>query len=579
MNRLKAQSFPWFVALVAGLALLTGLPSCGVIEVAQQDAGGPCVENGGCRAGLKCYQQRICVAADVPATPVVVRLTPPADSGLLVEQFDLVLDGESQAQPVKLVLTDPAVVRGTVTQQGNPLAESIPGTLIATAPAAVDGRDLSYTATSFAVKKRFSGADQPLGYELRVQPGFTYSLAFWPESKDFPPFYPDSITVNGTLTNWAIELPGQAQLLHVSGQIVLADHALAGLRITLEDTQGRVRSTQAVTDDKGAFTLLVDPATTGGVLHLEPATANTPLPRGRLPIPANLAKAALKNATIDLGTMDLGKSAPPLPVQVDVRGVNGGQLAGALVTVAHVLAGPKPGAAGLEVSVTGHADGNGQFATEMPPGPLTVTVVPQPKSASAVQQWTGDFQGQPIVVKCPGRVVLKGEVRDFTEKLIDDAEVTLRRIGASGTSDASVAANDQPIAATTDGKGSFKALLDPGSYVVWVEPSKKSGLPRVLAARVDVSADAGPAPAPLQLRLPPPMVFAGSVLSAAGKTIPGALVDVLTVKPVEPLTGGKPGDGKGGFAPGAALDSHLLATTVSGAQGAFEVLLAWGQVK
>jgi hypothetical protein len=574
LNRLIPKPFLWLLTLSAWL----GLASCGVIEVAKQDAGGPCVENGGCRAGLQCYQQRICVAADVPPTPVVVRLTPPADSGLLVEQFDLVLDGKSQAQPFKLVLTEPAVVRGTVTQQGNPLAESIPGTLIATAPAAIDGRDLSYNATSFAVQKLFPGSDQPHGYELRVQPGFTYALAFWPESKDFPPFYPQPVTVNGTLADWKIELPGQAQLLHVAGQMLLSGQPLPGLRVALEDTQGRVRSTLAVTDAKGAFTLLVDPAAPAGVLHIEPATSKDPLPRGRLPVPANLAKEALKNAAIDLGAIDLGDSGQPVPVQVQVQGVNGGKIAGALVTVSHALAGPKPGkSAGLEISVTGHADNDGVFSTLMPPGALAVTVVPPPKSASAVQHWTGDFQGGQVTVHCQGRIVLQGEVRDFTEKLIDDADVTLRRVGSTSKSDASVAADDQLIAATTDGKGAFKALVDPGSYVVWVEPSKKSGLPRVLAAWVDVSAEQ--MPTPLQLRLPPPMVFAGSVLSAGGKTIAGVLVDVLTVKPVEPLSGAKPPPDQGTIAPGALLDSHLLATTVSGVHGAFEVLLAWGQVK
>lgn len=570
---------------LAALLLLSG--ACGVIDVNEPaSAGGACAQDSDCIAGLKCYQQRICVAKDVPPTPVVLRLTPPADSGLLVEQFDFVLDGASQATPVKLVLTNPAIVRGTLTQHGNPLAESIPGTLIATVPAAVDGRDLSYTATSFAVQKRFPGTDQAHGYELRVQPGQTYSLVFWPESKDIPPFYPEPITVNGNIADWKLELPGLAQLLHVSGQIVLAGQPLAGLRVALEDKQGRVRSTLAVTDASGSFELLVDPAAPSGVLHLEPAVAKDALPRGRLSVLPDLYKASLKNAPIALGTLDLGDSAVAVPVQVRVQGVNGAKVPGALVTVSRVLQGVKKAGAkkddntatGLEISVTGHADGDGVFSTLMAPGPLAVTVVPPPKSASAVLHWAGVFPGGELVVHCPGRLPVQGKVHDFAAREIDDAHVTLRRVGASGLSDASVVSDDQAIAAVIDGHGGFSTLVDPGSYDVWVEPSKTSGLPRVLAARIDVAADS--VPAPLTLVLPPPMVLAGSVRSAYGKPVAGVLIDVLTVKPAQPLAGGKPGDGKGiPAAPGAMLDSHLLATTVSGIHGTFEVLLAPGQVK
>ncbi len=564
------------------LALLLFSGACGVIDVnPPASAGGACAQDSDCNAGLKCYQQRICVAKDVPPTPVVLRLTPPADSGLLVEQFDFVLDGASQATPVKLVLTDPAIVRGTLTQQGNPLAESIPGTLIATAPAAVDGRDLSYTATSFAVQKVFPGADQAHGYELRVQPGYTYALAFWPESKDIPPFYPQPIKVNGNITAWQLELPGLAQLLHVSGQIVLAGQPLAGLRVALEDKQGRVRSTLAVTDASGSFALLVDPTAPSGVLHLEPAVAKDALPRGRLPVLPDLYKAALKNAPIELGILDLGDSAVAVPVQVRVQGVNGAKVPGALVTVSRVLQGLKKsgdkGATGLEISVTGYADGNGVFSTTMAPGPLAVTVVPPPKSASAVQHWAGVFPGGDLVMQCPARLQVQGKVHDFAAREIEDAQVSLRRVGTSGPSDASVVSDDQAIAALVDGHGGFTTLVDPGSYDVWVEPAKTSGLPRVLAARIDVAADS--VPAPLTLVLPPPMVLAGSVLSVHGKSVAGVLIDVLTVKPAQPLAGGKPGEGKATPALGAMLDSHLLATTVSGIHGTFEVLLAPGQVK
>lgn len=574
MPRLTATSLSLCLTLLVG--------GCGMIDVRPvATAGGACDVDGDCVAGLKCFQKRICVAAHPPETPVVLRLTPPLDSGLLIEQFQVTLDAASQAVPVKLVMTEPAVVSGTVTQHGNLLAESIPGTLFATSPSAVDGHPLTFTATSYLVQKVFPGSSDAHGFELRVQPGYLYALAFWPESQEIPPHY-TTITAGVHIEDWQIELPGATELLHVNGVFVMAGEPLAGLRVALQDEQGRVCSTQAVTDSYGAFALLVDPSAPAipgsaraATLHFEPVAAKDPLPRGHMLAIADLDKAALKNAPIALGKLDLGNPGPAAPMQVRVRSVSGAKVAGARVTVAREL--PQSATdttAKLRVVVTGYADADGVFATSMPPGAVTVTVVPPQKSTSAMRVWQGKFQGGEVVVACPSRRLVHGTIQDIADHHITDSQVSLRRVDVD---DKGSAADDQPIAAIMDGKGGFSALVDPGTYAVWVEPSKKSGLPRVLATRVEVPAEGSSEP--LKLVLPAPMVLSGSVLSANGKAVSSVLVDVLTVKAAAPLSGKPdklppPSTGSSGV----LADSHLLATTVSGSAGTFEVLLAPGQV-
>ncbi len=577
-EQLSCRSKPgrWFASWCAAVFCL-GLTACEGASIDPDHDAGTCHVDGDCVAGLTCYDHRVCVATTVADTPIVLRLTPPPDSGLLSEQFAVTL-GSAKGQAPKLVLTPPAVVRGTVSQKGNPLARSIPGTLLANAPGLVDGVDLRFDATSLATQKTIAGSALAYGYELRVQAGLTYDVAFWPQSDAFPPHY-TTATWGGSIDAWDIELPADSEYLHVKGQIAAAGKGIAKLRVALQDDAGRLCSTHATTDSDGKFDLLVDPSAptaVTAVLGFEPADAKDLLPHGRVLPPLALKDYALKPGPVDLGAIDVGPLPELVDVTVHVQADGGAAVPEALVQMEHSLLQKRKGPqtfSALFIDVQGYVNAQGDFHTQLPPGAAQVIVQPAQKSPSARTAWQGDLQAGTQVLTCGQRLPVGGAVLDYASRGVAASQVVLRRIDTPdkglmllGSSDAGAA---DPIEIATDKDGAFHALVDPGTYAVWVLPPHGSGLAQVLARVADV-AQGGNA-ADWQLIVPPPALLLGSVLRTDGQAVPGVLVDVLaahlTLAQAAPVP-----------VPGSLTDSHLLGSAVSDAKGRFEALVVATQV-
>lgn len=587
--------------------LLTSLLPCLVAafavacEADRSELTGACDVDSDCVPGLKCYAHRLCVTPDVQDTPVVVRLVPPVGSGLLVEQFQLTLSGAAQSEGLKLQLSAPAVLRGTVSRAGTPLAGSIPGTLIATAPSDFAGGELRYDAPSVEFKKPTGDEIAPHSFELRVQRGHTYDLAFWPQSPEIPPHY-SSITVGGSIEGWKVELPAEPHLHRISGTLVAAGVPLVGLRVSLEDQAGRLCSTRVVTDATGSFELRADApglpefspggrAPKGGAkpwgrLLFEPADPQMPLPRGMLHAKVPLPKPTANATPLALGILDVGPIPTAQPVTVKVVAQGGGPVSGAQVRIRRQLPGPKASGKeldGLYVEMRGITNQDGVFVTSVPPGPAMVTVLTLPKSPHGRSQpWKGDLAAGELTVTCPLRQTVQGVVEDYAGREVPGAQVVLRRLRTADIdtsfSDGSMLGGDEAIEADDLGGNRFSARVDPGTYAIWVQPPPTAGLPRMLVkvAELDPGKDLT-----CVLALKPPMVLAGNILSAQGKPLQGVLVDVLAAKvnaPPSEAAKGKPAQDRAPLEALALHESHLLATTVSTAHGAFEVLLAAGQV-
>jgi hypothetical protein len=583
----------WSVSLALLIACVTAIACANTDDDLFE---GACRSDSDCQnSGLVCWQQKVCVAAVVPETPVVLRLQPPKSTGLLAEPFKVKLDATTQKEPIKLALTQPAVVRGTVSQAGNPLQPSIPGTLIATAPGGVEGHDLSFRADSNATLKP-DGQGVLHGFELRVQPGHTYDIAFWPASPEIPPHYA-AITVGGSLAGWKIELPDAKLLDVVEGRIVQGGAGVGQLRVWLQDAQERLCSTEATTDAEGNFALQVDPSTPEATLRFEPADSAEPLPRGRFAKPVKLPLAK-QSKPVDLGIVELPAVPQKKAMAAVVRDDKGQPVPGALVRIQRWL--PLPDDSVLEslyVEQHGLTDAKGRFVTELPPGPASMVVVPGPKSLVGRWTWKGELKSGDWPIQCPARPVLDGLVSDYRGKPVVGAKVQLRRLdpvaGEVTVPGSGDLGGDEPIEAATASSGQFSARLDAGQYAVWVLPPDGSGLARVLAKVADVRADQKAEL--LRVELPPPMMLAGRVLGPDGQPVPDVVVDVLAEKGAAALqqserrkaqAGRKPGgDGNKPAkndanrpAAGVLLESHLLASTVSNSEGRFEALVAPGQV-
>ena len=565
-----------WLLLVACAALVSGC------EAAADKAAGQCAVDSDCVAGLKCFQARFCVAAQVAETPVVVRVTPPVGSGYVVEQFKVTLTGADQGEVRKLVLTEPAVIRGTVTQKDAEFggAASIPGTLLATSPGDVEGRDLSFQATSFENLQLFAGATDPQGYELRVQKGHTYALTFWPQSDEIPPHY-STLTAGDSIERWDLVLPAQAELRLVTGRILTGDNQpVVGMGAWLRDDDGRLWSTRGVTDATGRYTFKVDASAPRAHLAFGPSPSATG-PAARMPWGMVQAPLDVTLLTGDLPPVQLGAMPTETTSVVHVVGADGKPVSGATVELRVSLQDPPDDVTltNLAVSVSGVTDaaGNAQLTVANAPGELRV--LPPPKSQSA-RLTLKDALLQPgqTNVTLKSRVRVTGRVQDFASRTVDGAQVTVRELDSED--DADWGGEEDSFTVLPDATGAFAIWLDPGAYAVWVDPPPGAALARVLwSPKILVTPDS--ASTAWSLTLPPPIVLNGEVLTAAGQALMGVQIDVLAekVRQNDAATGGAGGkDGAKQRRGTVMLDTHLLGTALSNASGGFEVLLAPGQV-
>lgn len=561
--------------LLASCAL--AVTGCAVADA----AAGACTVDADCVTGLKCYEGRFCVAATVAETPVVVRVSPPADSGFVVEQFNLTLTGASQNEMRKLVLTEPAVVHGTVTQKGNLLSASIPGTLLATAPGDVEGRQLSFQATSYSALKRFSGSEVPQGYELRVQKGHNYAVTFWPQSDQIPPHY-STLKAGDSIDQWNLTLPADSELKVLTGRVLGGEgKPVVGLSVWLRDGDGQAWSTRGKTDATGQYSFKVDP--TAPPAHLvfgpDPASVDpsvTVLPAGEVAGPVEVTLV-----TGELPAIQLADIPTMTESVLHVLGPDGQPVAGAAVHFTMKLADLPDEVTLARLGLTWSAvtDASGVVRLLVPPLVGDLQITPPPKSTAARQSWQGVKLAAGDSERQLGhRVKMSGVVHDYSSTPVANALVTWHEIEMEGDGDDGDG-DEATFTVQPDALGQFTVWVDPGKYAVWVEPPPGSHLARVLARIDEVTADSSSTP--WALVLPPPMVLAGDVLTPAGVPLYGVQVDVLAVKVQTPQgRGGGRTDSRLGRKPSGTvvLDSHLLGSGLTRADGQFEVLLAPGQV-
>lgn len=566
----------WVAGALGAPVLLVGCADAMDATAAAEPAGGAdasCTASS-CGPGLLCHSGKWCVAASAAPEQVVVHIKPPAESGQLTEHFALLVGpGEPESH---LQLTEPAVVRGSVLRQGELGVgkQWLAGTLVATAKSEVEGVTLQYSAKASAEAKLYAGSPSPQGFELRVQPGYTYQLSFWPEAADkIPPYYTEQI-VGASRDDVRLELPPAQELVSVEGRLVSGGKPLVGLRVQLDDAANRQVSTRAVTDADGRFALVAGPQTDVAFLRFGPTNDVSGLPKGKLTSGCDLVKAK-KSGHLLLGDVELGHVGQPVPMAVLVVGADGKPEAGATVRVQQQL----PGAGLLPTlegytEVHGLTDAKGEFRAAMPPGPVLVQVRPALTSLSGDwQQPTelGADEQETLQVQCPKRHVLSGALVDASGKVVANTELMLRRESSQTASLLSQSAvGEQPVLARTDNAGRFAVPVDDGVWRVWVQPVDSSGaVARALAARVEMlgaDSDLG------TVTLPAPMVVAGQIVDASGKALVGAVVDVLSVAATAPVveTGGAK---QGQAAAPALLDSYLLGSATTGPQGAFSVLI------
>ncbi len=588
---------------VLALALAT-TAGCGDALSAHR---GACLTDADCSAGLTCFEQTWCVADPDEARPVTLQLAPPPGAGAVLEHFDTMLGGPGGQAGHTYQLAQPAALRGTVTRADDPLTPSVPGRLIALSAGKITGTALRYEATSFATLKIFPGSGVVAGFEMRVQAGPHYDVAFWPDNHEIPPWF-DGWQVAGSADDWRIELPSAMSLMRVRGRFRYGPSqdpdcgtataaarpacsgtcvGVAGMRVLLRDATRRQRSSSAITDAEGRFELLIDAAAGEVEVAFSPHDPATPAPSGQLRQRIDLTTLRKKEQMeVEFGDLILGEGLSLVEAQVPVLDAQGLPVIGARVTAQRAFASTQSCALSAEgkvvqqplfedlrLSAEGHTDVEGKAKLQVVAGPWHLSVTP-PVTSAAARATVGPValsSGTTAAIACDVR-------RTFTGQLVGPDHVPMvnvrLRIGAiqsdSGESAATV------VEALTDAGGAFHARLDPGRYAIVAEPPADAGVARALLRVIEVEADHD---LPAQkLVMPAPAVLVGRVLAPDGSPLNGVVVDVLAPS----LTSlSSLGDTRGTAGWGLALlaaETQRLATTVTDHEGRFRVLVATGQV-
>ncbi len=587
----------WVVLAAAAFA------GCGDIVA---DDSGQCQSDDDCTIGLHCYAQRWCVAASAEPRDVVLRLSPPQGADAVLEYFDATLGGPHADLGQVWQLTEPAAVRGTITRAGDVLTPSIPGRLIAVAPGKVHGTTLRYDATSHSAPKVIDGSNVIAGFELKLQAGPNYEVAFWPDRPEIPAWFA-GWKVGGTSDSWNIELPAESSLLRVRGKLLQGATTppdcetmpigalptcagtctgMAGFRVALVDGKGRERSSRATTAADGSFEVLVDPGV--GVVHLQfgGAEVGDGLVSGRLAAPIDLDLLRKKEQTaLDLGDLIIALGAEVIDARLPIQDIAGEPVAGASVHVQRSLPSPLgcvdagggkrvagPIFADLKLHAEDASDNAGKVSLRLPGGAYDVTVSPFPGHRAG----STSAQAQPLgavnaAIVCPARRLLRGHVFNLQQRGLAGARVRFERIDDDPSDKSGML-----LEVLADQDGAFEAWLDPGRFALVVDPPEGVGLARALLRVVEIQAEHDPVA--LELTMPAPMVLVGRVIDQAGKPVAGVSVDVLAGALTALPAGLAPSGAPRGRSAHLAVETHQLGSTSTNEQGRFELLVATGQV-
>jgi hypothetical protein len=539
-------------------ALLLSTASCGD-AVSVRD--GLCQTDADCASGLRCHAETWCVAVPTDGHDVVLRMAPPPGSSTVMEHFEASFGGAKAALGQTWQLTEPAVVRGTVLRAGDALSASIPGRLTAIAGGKTAGTTLHYEATSYHAPKRFEGSNSPAGFELRVQIGPEYQVAFWPERDEIPPWF-GTWKVGGPVEGWSVLLPAESSLVRVRGRLRVGDAApidcaaataptlpacdgecegLSDIRVMLRDPSGRVRSNRVVTNQEGAFELLIDSQAGSARLALFPNANAGVAPRATLSFAIDLDAMRKKSQLLlDLGDIVVAAKTKTADVKIVVRDEESLPVAGAEVRVRRdrpAAMGCLPGAKGglttqpifdgLHYEVFTTTDIEGVADLHFFVGPADIAVTPTPHHSAASRLVAAlPLNTAPAAVICAARQAWSGRVIDFNQAPQAGASVRLEpvvtpSVGAKAGGKVGVGV----VEVLTDDNGLFTVRLDPGRYAVIVDPPLGVGLARALMKVIDIDGEHEPLGG--DLVLPAPAVIDGRVVDQYGLPVFGVLVDVI----------------------------------------------------
>lgn len=576
-----------------GVVLAASMAGCfdlGAADSSKEEAVAPtCSSDGDCGSGLVCDSvSRWCVVDQKVVLTASLRLVPQATSSVALEEqyASIQLKNTSVSN---FQLHRPLRVVGRVFLAENPLSAVTDAEVAMVGESEIPGLEAQVQAVaglpSLPGEDGYAGPSEEGSFEFSVLKNKSYDIYIHlPDlaADELPPYHVRrSFTSVPNATDpytvaMDLQVPGPADYPHISGTVVWRSSLdsqestpLSGAKVVAYSLLHGNTSSTVITDADGSFDLRIQPPEElegeQYALYVRPSSANELVPTLKL---ANFT--ALDSE--ELGTLELVGSLTPSNLVVSVSGMaesDALSLVGATLR-AEALWGEEG-----SLVVERVLQGTTWTSLALPPGLYTLSLRPPAESpwatiwqslTVAASEPSPDSLPLQVELKVKERPTLSGSVLSPDGQAVADA--TVRATCYQTPYGAALSRQDAALSVfsgKTDQDGQYALGLDPGTYLVEVEPPVSLGLPKAFFWEV-VVLDSSHA----EFALPKPVAFSGeimagdqSVLDAAGGSavelpqVPAEGVHVELYDPAWP----------------ADLAPLPLAEATTDAKGHFSVLL------
>ena len=502
MSALSPAASSRLAPLALGLALLGG---CGVDDQATFDPG--CFADADCPSG-RCRIDGTCAPSDLERArgPFDVEVRPPPSSPRVATQRRQV---EFPAAGLWIVtLPTPVVHEASIVGPAGPLA----GDLVFQPVEGLADRPIDLVHQTLP--------EAPA--RVPLPPG-RYGVRILPADRRFPAVQADAFSVEpGPPRQKALALPDRyRRLFGVVRSRVQASDRIAGARVFAVGVDSGLAATTALTGPDGRYELAL-PATgdTRFALTAEPPPEEAPAWRFAQVVSVPIGEDREQVIELDLPSAEVKGG-----IDLEVLGL--GPRGPEPVASADVVLTSTSAEDGLSRSfvVRGRTDAEGRLrVADQDPvallrGRYRIDIEPRPEAIWARAAPVLDFEvgGGAVVeaqVVLPPRPLQTGVLRDAAGRPVPFAQLSFLPADADGR---------VPLA-ETDADGRFAARIDPGAFVLLIEPQATSDQPSA-ALPVDVPNDVDPPR--LDLRLPGATVVPGVARSESGVGLPEVEVSVF----------------------------------------------------
>lgn len=524
----------WLIpALLAALFVMGGCAAADDESLTGDDITGNCETNADC-AGDQMCRDGFCSVRSTSSTEMSFRFVPSSSSEFL-PQF-------AEDVPVRY---DQRLTFGleqgiTISSGSGPNNAGEPGG-IRFADEPLQGPSGTLILRPYGARDQLFIREVPVDdgdFTARVMPG-RYSLTFVPEERSrFPKktwtdevFESNTVLVRNLPSSYTRVEGNIIRESVIPGGVGADDQNVTNARVYAISPDGRHASTITQTDDRGRFSLKVEPNTGWYDLYVVPASPDVLLPRKKF----ERAFEATDNTCVT----DDGREADPCLLTKSL-----GTYASTPVSTTIRLTAPQdfddsPSWDGTSIKVTGRL-GAGEFSRRYSVGPdqtesgvvelelypttssidllptYTIEIIPPTRSPFARTTYLLDGSvDETSLFEVPLKRRVSGEILDTDGRPIDAARLEFHARPDEGDPSSQESVDERMISVTTDPDGRFEVWLEATHYDVLVVPPLSSGRPRMLS---QLSPDQLSESGVLTLQAPPPAVLVGDVV---GETLEG----------------------------------------------------------